>query len=308
MNAQIRHYSSTGERPVTNNNTLRAVAGVCGTAVIAGGTYYLWRRYYTTSKSTKSSSSAKDKSSSWPFLLPTSEEITRRLRAREHSVDLPFHPLIQRIDRAQLPSNNPCEDYYCQHALSDGTGYLFGVFDGHSGTACAKWVSKILPARIAEAFARLPKDADAATKGKAMEEAFVSTDDEIVHGSIKRLQTLGMKRPGEINDDKELEETSTWLERALNGSCALVTYVNTQDREVTVALTGDSRVIVGRQNEQGRWQAKVLSEDQTAHNPSERKRIMSEHPGEDDTILARNRVLGGLRKYQNKSYSNNNHS
>ncbi|KAI8058369.1 phosphatase 2C-like domain-containing protein [Syncephalis plumigaleata] len=114
-----------------------------------------------------------------------------------------------------------------------------------------------------------------------MEEAFVSIDDEIVQGSVKRLQALGMKRPGEITDDKELEETSTWLERALNGSCVLVTYVNTQDREVTVALTGDSRAIIG-QGQQGQWQAK-------------RKRIMSEHPGEEDAVLARNRVLGGLQ-------------
>ncbi|KAI9594521.1 phosphatase 2C-like domain-containing protein [Syncephalis fuscata] len=291
--AQTRRYSSAGDRPATKLSSSKALLGACGTAALAGSGYYVWRRYYNTSNKSQQQSD-RNKQDAWPYHLPTAEEIARRLQARERSVDLPFHPLIKRIEQSQLPSNNPCEDYYCQNALTDGSGHLFGVFDGHAGGACSKWISKALPAQVGESLARLPKDADQTAVRKAIEDAFVFIDDQMVQGSVKRLAALGMKRPGEFDDEKELEETATWLERAMNGACALLTYVNTPRREVTVAVTGDSRAIIGRY-EQGQWRAEVLSEDQTADNPSERKRIMSEHPGEEDTVLLNKRVLGGLQ-------------
>lgn len=45
----------------------------------------------------------------------------------------------------------------------------------------------------------------------------------------------------------------------------------------------------------GTWKAEALSEDQTGKSPSEVRRIKSEHPEEEEeTVIARGRVLGGL--------------
>lgn len=83
------------------------------------------------------------------------------------------------------------------------------------------------------------------------------------------------------------------LQPALSGSCALLSFYDTRSNLLRVACTGDSRAVLGRRSESGKWTATALSEDQTGGNPSEAARMRKEHPGEDG-VVRNGRVLGGL--------------
>ena len=62
-----------------------------------------------------------------------------------------------------------------------------------------------------------------------------------------------------------------------------------------VAVTGDSRAVLGTRKASGQWDAKDLSVDQTLKNPQEFARLVDAHPeSERDTVAMRGRVLGGL--------------
>lgn len=59
----------------------------------------------------------------------------------------------------------------------------------------------------------------------------------------------------------------------LQGSCALLDYIDTARRDLYVACTGDCRAVAGVWEEdtegKGTWRVEVLSEDQTGRNPKE---------------------------------------
>ena len=62
----------------------------------------------------------------------------------------------------------------------------------------------------------------------------------------------------------------------LAGSCALLAMLDTSNRNLYVACTGDSRAVAGFYEEtadgQGVWRVEALTEDQTGRNPNELKR------------------------------------
>ncbi|KAJ3308697.1 hypothetical protein HDU93_005666, partial [Gonapodya sp. JEL0774] len=83
----------------------------------------------------------------------------------------------------------------------------------------------------------------------------------------------------------------------------MLAYVEGND--LYVACTGDSRAVLVRRVSDGagagggtlataRWLTTQLSEDQTARNPDELRRMLTEHPGEEYTVISRGRVLGSL--------------
>ena len=77
------------------------------------------------------------------------------------------------------------------------------------------------------------------------------------------------------------------------GACALVSYINKND--LFVACVGDSRAVLGVLGDDGKSISAVqLTDDQTCQNTSEYRRIIEEHPGEESSVIRRNRVLGGL--------------
>lgn len=77
-------------------------------------------------------------------------------------------------------------------------------------------------------------------------------------------------------------------------------YVNERERDLYVACLGDCRAVMGvRELLPGGghvWRAVPLSSDQTGRSKSEIKRLQQEHPGEEDTVVKRGRVLGRLGK------------
>lgn len=94
------------------------------------------------------------------------------------------------------------------------------------------------------------------------------------------------------------------LAPALSGSCALVSFYDTNSGLLRVACTGDSRAVLGRRGESGKWVATPLSVDQTGGNPDEEARIRKLHPGEDG-VIRNGRILGGLepsRAFGDASY------
>ncbi|KAF8162622.1 phosphatase 2C-like domain-containing protein [Crassisporium funariophilum] len=244
-----------------------------------------------------------------------------------------------RIDQVIVPSNKPCEDY--AHFLSvnfhGGLDYtFFGVYDGHNGTATSRYLHENLILAILGAFADLysthrsastPAHVDVEGRfsfihpeqevdgdqsdqrdtqpqpsseelDATIKEVFLKVDDEIVNTAVERV--LGTLSPSQAPLSRS--DGGRLLAPATAGSCAVVAVLNNLDRILKVALTGDSRAVLGRRvpvkDKHGKispsdgyiYEVHVLSADQNAHNPKEKERMEALHPGE--TIMDKGRVLG----------------
>lgn len=93
-------------------------------------------------------------------------------------------------------------------------------------------------------------------------------DHELVNKNIEKLLTDGNKA-----------KAAELLMPALSGSCALLSFYDTNSQMLKVAVTGDSRAILGSFKD-NHWTVRQLSIDQTGANPSEVARIISEHPND----------------------------
>lgn len=94
------------------------------------------------------------------------------------------------------------------------------------------------------------------------------------------------------------------LAPALSGSCALLSFYDSSSGLLRVACTGDSRAVLGRRSDSGKWTATPLSVDQTGSNQDEANRMRKLHPGEEH-VIKNGRVLGGLeptRAFGDASY------
>lgn len=89
------------------------------------------------------------------------------------------------------------------------------------------------------------------------------------------------------------QDFASSITTAIAGACALVSVIDGDD--LYVACTGDSRAVLGVMKSDGMTlEAIPLSEDQTPRNMNEYRRLLEEHPGEETTVVRKNRVLGGL--------------
>ena len=141
----------------------------------------------------------------------------------------------------------------------------------------------------------------------AIKNAFAKMDHEIVSAPVRLLDKL--QREGKLPTASakggamgiEQSEALSTLLPALSGSCALLAFLDAGRNRLHVAVTGDSRAVMGvwvpdpKREGGGKWRVEPLSEDQTGRNPHEVARVQSEHPpAEADTVIARGRVLGSL--------------
>lgn len=127
----------------------------------------------------------------------------------------------------------------------------------------------------------------------AIKRGFLRLDNEIVHESVEKVIKANSKRVG-----------AELLAPALSGSCALLSFYDTQSEMLKVACTGDSRAVLGRRGKHGKWTATALSVDQTGSNEEEAARLRREHPGEQ-FVVHNGRVFGGLeptRAFGDSSY------
>lgn len=247
----------------------------------------------------------------------TPEQATQKLRRTEESYLVGRGRGVVRYDTVQMASNNPIEDDHAEKIVeapqsvtppseggSKGDWMFWGVFDGHSGWTTSAKLRQVLISYVARELhstykAALttpsftlpsPQSIDAAIK-----RGFVALDDEIVNLSVEKV----------MMNKKHKAAAAELLAPALSGSCALLSFYDSSTKLFRVAVTGDSRAVLGRKSQKtGKWTATPLSEDQTGGTPSEMARLRSEHPGEEHVVY-KGRILGGLepsRAFGDASY------
>ena len=247
----------------------------------------------------------------------TPEQATQKLRRTQESYLVGRGRGVVRYDIVQIPSNNPIEDDHAEKIVevprfvtppSEGTSssdwMFWGVFDGHSGWTTSAKLRQVLISYVARELNSTYKAALADPKltlpspqsiDAAIKRGFVALDHEIVYSSVEKV----------TKNTKQKAAAAEMLAPALSGSCALLSFYDSSSRLFRVAVTGDSRAVLGRKSQAtGKWTATPLSEDQTGGTPSEAARLRAEHPGED-YVVHRGRILGGLepsRAFGDASY------
>lgn len=228
----------------------------------------------------------------------TPDQADHKLRKLEQSYSVNRGQGVTRYDIVQLPSNDPIEDDHAEKivqvpsraagAETDNSDWMFwGVFDGHSGWTTSATLRESLISYVARELNDTYKKAKGAVPSEedvnvAIKTGFNNLDNEIVHKSVEKVFKASSKTVA-----------AELLQPALSGSCALLSFYDSRSKLLRVACTGDSRAVLGRRSESGKWTATALSEDQTGSSPSEAARMRKEHPGEDH-VVRNGRVLGGL--------------
>ncbi|TVY38199.1 Protein phosphatase 2C-like protein [Lachnellula occidentalis] len=246
----------------------------------------------------------------------TPEQATQKLRRSEESYLIGRGKGVVRYDVVQIPSNDPIEDDHSEkiielpEALATATAarnpasdwMFWGVFDGHSGWTTSAKLRQVLINFVARELnstykAALADPALGSPSSESIEAAiktgFNRLDHEIVHESVENVFKANSKLVA-----------AELLAPALSGSCALLSFYDSNSKLLRVACTGDSRAVLGRRSENGKWTASALSVDQTGGNPDEEARMRKLHPGEDN-VIRNGRVLGGLeptRAFGDASY------
>ncbi|KAI0403476.1 protein phosphatase 2C [Xylaria palmicola] len=238
----------------------------------------------------------------------TPEQATEKLRQNEASFIVNRGQGVLRYDLVQLASNNPIEDDHAEKIVevtspedkSSKDWMFWGVFDGHAGWTTSAKLRQTLISYVGRELNSTYKAAE--TLGTtpspeaidaAMKTGFTRLDYDIVHDSVDKVLKSNSKRVA-----------AELLGPALSGSCALLSFYDSSSQTLRVACTGDSRAVLGRRSNSGKWTATALSEDQTGSNPNEVARMRKEHPGEN-RVVHNGRVLGGLeptRAFGDASY------
>ncbi|PHH77764.1 hypothetical protein CDD80_232 [Ophiocordyceps camponoti-rufipedis] len=227
----------------------------------------------------------------------TPEQATRKLRREEKSFSVNRGQGVTRYDLVQLASNDPIEDDHAEQIIqfparkgeqdASRDWMFWGVYDGHSGWTTSATLRRSLISYVARelnnTYMAAKNDSPSAEAvDLAIKTGFNRLDHDIVHKSVEKVFKSNSK-----------PVAAGLLQPALSGSCALLSFYDSRTKLLRVACTGDSRAVLGRRSESGKWTASALSEDQTGSTPSEAARMRREHPGEE-YVVRNGRVLGGL--------------
>lgn len=139
---------------------------------------------------------------------------------------------------------------------------------------------------VSLALSKLPADTPHNLVDDAIKKAFVRLDDRITAKATDALKAG--YAPGSA-------EVISAIAPAIAGSCALLSIYDPAASTLRTAVTGDSRAVRGAWSPTAnRYDADVLSLDQTGFNKGEVERIDRDHPGEKDDILSptSGRLLG----------------
>ncbi|KAF9266000.1 protein serine/threonine phosphatase 2C [Marasmius fiardii PR-910] len=208
----------------------------------------------------------------------------------------PRRPGIDRCDALTVPSNVESEDYIAVYFDSDDETEhktFIGLFDGHHGTATSEFLSDNMITFLQHSLAKLPQQYHYSLEAQGLS----PFEDGIVHDTIKyvfREIDEAITDPSEVLASSSKTNAVRTLRQAYSGSCALVSIYDPDTRLLRIALTGDSRAVLGRKikaKDGGKdtYAVHVLTVDQNAHNPAEVARMKAEHPGEnlfeDGTVM-----------------------
>lgn len=240
-----------------------------------------------------------------PVKLLSDSQENDKLRLNEESYNINRNNGILRYDISQLPSNNPIEDDRSEQIIEvpiedplsktavNSDWAFWGIYDGHSGWyTSAKLRDELINAVVYElSAAYLPSESNSKLRtvpssekiDAAIKAGFLKLDNEIIYGNID-------KALGNLNNKSKAAEH---LLPALSGSCGLLSFYDSNSQTLKVAVTGDSRALLGSLNDKKQWTVESLTIDQTGSNKYEAERLRSEHPGEPG-VVSRGRVLGRL--------------
>ena len=191
---------------------------------------------------------------------------------------------VVRLHGVQHASNSPCEDEMIHDKLESfgpqKWAYM-AVFDGHAGGATSKLLKKTLITEVAKDLLKVDDE-------EQIESSIKSTFKRIDEQIISRGRDILKSGSATSQAEKDI------LAQAYAGSCALLAMFDPASAKLRVAVTGDSRAVLGRySDEEGTYVALPLSIDQNGKNPMEKARMDRDHPGEDKVINPRSgRVLG----------------
>ncbi|KAG7817741.1 hypothetical protein KL928_003640 [Ogataea angusta] len=257
------------------------------------------------SASTNSLSGISAQQNKQGIYLLSDAEVSRRLRQYEESYMVNRGKGVIRYDICQLPSNNPIEDDRSEklvqvpvqdrennNARVETDWHFWSIFDGHAGwNTSAKLRDSLLDYvvneldqayKVSDKNLRLIPSSE--TIDRAIKQGFLKLDDDIVNKNVQKL----LENPSNKAGAAEL------LMPALSGSCALMSFYDTHSRNLKVAVTGDSRALLGSLDDhENKWTVRALSTDQTGSNPTEVAKLLSEHPNEPN-VVRNGRVLGSL--------------
>ena len=226
------------------------------------------------------------------------------------------HPVIKAFEVNFLGSNSPIEDRFAVgFSPTLGIG-LFSVIDGHKGFRCSNFIQNHLLQYVTDAISGAPnsdvevcmtmnqtfttEEPILAWKSDNIPTLSTMTVEEILTSSFNALEALISSEA--LNDVKLIlqghsmgSEMKERILQAIEGACVTLAMVHADI--VSVATTGDCRVVVGRENRNEQsWQAVPISSDQNAMNADEVERLRIAHPGED--VVINGRVLGSLMPFR----------
>uniref|UniRef100_T1IYH4 PPM-type phosphatase domain-containing protein n=1 Tax=Strigamia maritima TaxID=126957 RepID=T1IYH4_STRMM len=265
----------------------------------------------------------------WKFGFPklTPQQVNTILKTYEKTEEIDhLAGAVKSFDTNQLPSNNPIEDRRCEGRCVDTTGLLFGVFDGHAGSACAEIVSQRIFNYLAASF--IPRDllidyakvfaeggnpelikmynkrvtlpSELSTLYSKSFNRFVyelMEDDNSNFDMAKTMEKAFLRLDKDISDEALLCENpklqSDLLSIAASGSVACVAHID--GPHLHIANVGDCRAVLGVLDENNEWMPNCLTTEHNYENTKEVNRILSEHPpNERQSVIKHDRLLGQL--------------
>ncbi|KAH8338823.1 hypothetical protein KR074_001562, partial [Drosophila pseudoananassae] len=241
------------------------------------------------------------------------------LRENEFVFNFPLDGTIRSYETNQLGSNSPCEDSRTEASLLHRNGFICGIFDGHAGAACGQVVSKrllryvsaaTLPRQVLRKQVKKGCSSQSFLKCHNDNVDFVSEIKPIYEASfqkyIKQLcETPQRDVASELVDaflqlDNGLSEEALSVSNlrtmgvAMSGAVACL--VHLEGLQLHVASTGDCGAVLGILDPQThQWTPKKLNIEHNTENIGEVRRILAEHPRqEQETVIRNGRLLSQL--------------
>ena len=230
------------------------------------------------------------------------------------------HPTIKSFHVNFLGSNSPIEDRFVVGTSAKLGATFFSVIDGHKGGRCSHFLQKHILNYISSSLHKaaglshssdlqVVMDMNSSNIMGNIEGESWNSDSPLDHTVIEKCLKESFVHLDSVISDAALADikmismghslTSEMKERiftAIEGACAIAAMV--QENHVYVANTGDCRVVIGQKLPDNTWQGVPLSHDHNVHNEAEVDRLKSSHPGEEDTVIIQDRVLGSLMPFR----------
>ncbi|THH08388.1 hypothetical protein EW145_g2748 [Phellinidium pouzarii] len=238
----------------------------------------------------------------WTYRVLTEEQInTELLRVCEHGTK-------GRVDYATF---QPCTIYEARSQdrfvvqnwdMPGGQWAFSGVFDGHGSHDTVDFVVEHLPARVRSSLQAIlaRTTASSAAVSRLLSDAIIEIDNAITQnflnlfpGGRETFAQLSDQEIASIIEQKGKGEHSQNILRCMQGSTALLALVDPSGTQLWVANLGDCRAILISEDSDGFFTARRISDVHNGGNAGELRRIVDEHPGEDECVLDK-RVLGFL--------------